>query len=89
MKTVQSYFVIAEEGKTLMRDGKPMGAAVWLAPGKTYDDVENVGSVEPRMMIFPEQGKILRHKDTKELSQGRWLKDTFESDWEEIDEPEE
>lgn len=83
----QSYFVTAKEGTTLMRDGKSIGAAVWLAAGLGYDNIENIGGVESRPMIFPENGKVLKHKTTGELSDGCWLKDSTADDWDEIERP--
>lgn len=89
MKQKQSYFVIAEEGKTLLRDGASIGTAIWLAAGKDYDDIENIGKVEERPMLFPENGKVLRNKKTGKTSDGCWLKDSTIEDWEEIEDTEE
>lgn len=87
MKLVDSYFVVAVEGKSLIRDGKSIGVAAWLAPGKGYDNIENVGGAELRPMLLADAGKILRHKTTGEESTGRWLKDSTADEWEEIDLP--
>lgn len=85
MNIKESYFVIALPGTVMVRDGKEIGKAVWLAPETPYDNIENVGGAESRPMIFPDEGKILRNKHTGELSSGCWLCDSTMDDWEEID----
>ena len=75
MKTAMSYLVELENGK-----------AAWLAVGKS---VENAKILEERPMIMPDFGKVLRHKETGDISSGHWLKDDSADNWEEIDEPQE
>lgn len=75
MKTAMSYLVELENGKT-----------AWLAVGKS---VENAKILEERPMIMPDFGKVLRHKETGDISSGHWLKDDSADNWEEIDEPQE
>lgn len=75
MKIAMSYFVELENGKT-----------AWLAVGKS---VENAKIIEERPMLIPDFGKVLRHKETGDISSGHWLKDDKADDWEEIDEPQE
>lgn len=77
MKTVNSYFVKFANG-----------TAAWLAAGK--DLPIDAVSYEVRPMLFPEDGKVLRHKETGEISSGHWLHDGDSADkWEEIEEPKE
>ena len=75
MKTAMSYLVELENG-----------AKAWLAVGKS---VENAKILEERPMIIPDFGKVLRHKETGDISSGHWLKDDSTDNWEEIDEPQE
>lgn len=89
MKLVDSYFVTAAEGTTLMRAGKSMGTAVWLSHTIPVEEVENIGSKELRPMLLPDAGKVLRNKHTGEIAEGGWLRDSKAEDWEEIDRPEE
>lgn len=89
MKLVISYFVESLDGEVLIRDGKPIGTAVWLAPGTEPQDIMNIGAVQERPMLLPEPGKVLRNKHTGEIADGGWLRDTVAEDWEEIDNPEE
>ena len=71
MKITETYFVIL-----------PNGTMAWLAVGK-----EPIGEVlEVRPVIMPDDGKILRHKETGEESAGHWLREGSADDWEEIDE---
>lgn len=77
MKIADSYFVRFENGTT-----------AWLAVGKPVPaDAE---LVEVRPMIVPDNGMILRNKETGEESSGHWLRDGDSADkWEEIEEPKE
>lgn len=76
MKTKDTYFVKFADGK-----------AAWLAPDKEIP--EGIVDQELRVMLFPENGKVLQHKETGELSDGIWLKDTTVDDYIEIDRPDE
>ena len=64
------------------------GTYAWLAAGKPVPaDAE---LVEVRPMIMPDDGMILRHKETGEESNGYWLRGDDSADkWEEIEEPKE
>lgn len=75
MKVIDSYFCRL-----------PNGTTAWLAAGK-----EPIGEVlEVRPMIIPDEGMVLRHVDTGEISTGHWLRNGDTADkWEEIDEPKE
>ena len=77
MKVVDSYFVKFANG-----------TSAWLAVGKPVPaDAE---LVEVRPMIMPDDGMILRHKETGEESNGHWLRGDDGADkWEEIEEPKE
>ena len=77
MKIQDSYFVKFANG-----------TYAWLAVGKPVPaDAE---SVEVRPMIMPDDGMILRHKETGEESNGHWLRGDDSADkWEEIEEPKE
>lgn len=77
MKTQDSYFVKFANG-----------TYAWLAAGKPVPaDAE---LVEVRPMIIPDDGMILRHKETGEESSGHWLRGDDSADkWEEIEEPKE
>lgn len=75
MRIAMSYFVELENGKT-----------AWLAVGKS---AENAKILEERPMLIPDFGKVLRHKETGDISSGHWLKDDSADNWEEIDEPQE
>lgn len=75
MKIQDSYFVKFANG-----------TSAWLAVGKPVPaDAE---LVETRPMIMPEDGMILRNKETGEESSGHWLREGSANDWEEIKEPE-
>lgn len=74
MITKDTYFVKFEDGK-----------AAWLSPDKEIPD--GVIDKELRVMLFPDYGKVLKHKATGEISDGIWLKDTATNDYEEIDRP--
>lgn len=74
MKTQDSYFVRFENGTT-----------AWLAAGKPAPD--NATIVEVRPMIMPDDGMVLRHKESGEISSGHWLRGDDSADkWEEIKE---
>lgn len=77
MKTQDSYFVKFANG-----------TYAWLAAGKPVPaDAE---LVEVRPMIIPDDGMILRNKETGEESSGHWLRGEDSADkWEEIEEPKE
>lgn len=63
----------------------PNGTMAWLAVGK-----EPVGEVlEVRPVIMPDDGMVLRHKTSGDISAGHWLREGSADDWEEIDEPKE
>ena len=59
------------------------GTSAWLAVGKPVPaDAE---LVEVRPMIIPDDGMILRHKETGEESSGHWLRGDDDKDkWEEV-----
>ena len=59
------------------------GTSAWLAVGKPVPaDAE---LVEVRPMIMPDDGMILRHKETGEESSGHWLRgDDSKDKWEEV-----
>lgn len=73
MKIQDSYFVKFANG-----------TSAWLAVGKPVPaDAE---LVETRPMIMPDDGMILRNKETGEESSGHWLRDGDNEDkWEEIE----
>lgn len=77
MKIQDSYFVKFANG-----------TYAWLAAGKPVPaDAE---LVEVRPMIIPDDGMILRNKETGEESSGHWLRGDDSADkWEEIEEPKE
>ena len=72
MKIQESYFVKFANG-----------TSAWLAVGKPVPaDAE---LVEVRPMIMPDDGMILRHKETGEESSGHWLRgDDSKDKWEEV-----
>lgn len=77
MRTVDSYLVQLESG-----------AKAWLAVGKPVP--ENATIVEVRPMLMPDDGMVLRHKETGDISSGHWLRGDDAADkWEEIQEPKE
>ena len=59
------------------------GTSAWLAVGKPVPaDAE---LVEVRPMIMPDDGMILRNKETGEESSGHWLRgDDSKDKWEEV-----
>lgn len=76
MKTVKSYFVKFANG-----------TSAWLAAGKEppADAIE----VQERPMLMPEEGMVLRHKETGDISSGHWLRNDSADNWEEIKEEQE
>lgn len=77
MKIQDSYFV-----KTIN------DVLAWLAAGKEVPSGATV--IEVRPILMPDDGMILRHKETGNMSTGHWLRDGDSSDkWEEIPEPKE
>lgn len=76
MKTVNSYFVKFANG-----------TSAWLAAGKEppADAIE----VQERPMLMPDDGMVLRHKETGETSSGHWLRNDSADNWEEVPEPKE
>lgn len=76
MKIQDSYFVKFSNG-----------TCAWLAAGKTVPD--DAVAYEARSMLIPDDGMILRHKETGEESTGRWLRgDDSADNWEEIEDSE-
>ena len=77
MKTEMSYLVALSNG-----------TQAWLAAGKEVPAGATV--IEERPMLIPDEGKVLRHKETGEISYGHWMRGEDTADkWEEIDEPKE
>ena len=75
MKIQDSYFVKFANG-----------TYAWLAVGKPVPDGAEL--VEVRPMVMPDDGMILRNKETGEESSGHWLRGDDSADkWEEIEEP--
>lgn len=77
MKIAMSYFVKFANG-----------TSAWLAVGKSVPE-EDIVEKQERPMIMPDDGKVLRHKETGDISTGHWLREGSADDWEEIDEPKE
>ena len=75
MKIQDSYFVKFANG-----------TSAWLAVGKP--EPADAELVEVRPMVMPDDGMILRNKETGEESSGHWLREGSADDWEEIKEPE-
>lgn len=72
MKIQDSYFVKFANG-----------TSAWLAVGKPVP--VDAKLVEVRPMIMPEDGMILRNKETGEESSGHWLRGDGNKDkWEEV-----
>ena len=77
MKTEMSYLVALSNG-----------TQAWLAVGKEVPSDAFI--LEERPMLIPGEGKVLRHKETGEISYGHWMRGNDTADkWEEIDEPKE
>lgn len=74
MKIQDSYFVRFENGTT-----------AWLAVGKPAPADAFITEVRP--ILIPDEGMILRHKETGEESSGHWLRGDDSADkWEEVEE---
>lgn len=76
MKTVNSYFVKFANG-----------TSAWLAAGKEppADAIE----VQERPMLMPDDGMVLRHKETGDISSGHWMRDGDSADnWYDAEAPE-
>lgn len=77
MKVIMSYLVRLENGKN-----------AWLAAGKEPPAGSTV--LQERPMLMPDDGKVLRHKKTGNISSGHWLRgEDSEDKWDEILEPKE
>ena len=77
MKIQDSYFVRFANG-----------TSAWLAVGKPVP--ENATILEVRPMLMPDDGMVLRHKETGDISSGHWMRGEDSADkWEEIEEPKE
>lgn len=77
MKVENSYFI-----KTIN------DVLVWLAVGVEIPAGAIV--IEERPMLIPEEGMVLRNKQTGAISSGHWLRNGDNTDnWEEIEEPKE
>ena len=73
MKIQESYFVKFANG-----------TSAWLAVGKPVP--ENATVIEVRPILIPDEGMILRNKETGEKSRGRWLRGDDSADkWEELE----
>ena len=78
MKIEKSYFVKVPVNDVLVN--------VWLTAGKEIP--EGAIIIEERPMLMPDDGMVLRHKETGEESTGHWLRGEDSADkWEEIEEP--
>ena len=74
MKIEMSYFV-----KTIN------DVLAWLAVGAEIPSGATI--IEERPMLIPDEGKVLRHKETGEMSYGHWMRGEDSADkWEEIQE---
>ena len=77
MKIVDSYLI-----KTIN------DVVAWLAAGVEIPSGAIVLEVRP--MLMPDEGMVLRHKETGEISSGHWMRGEDSADkWEEIEEPKE
>lgn len=74
MYTKTSYYITYGDNKN-----------AWLSPNKSPDDFENVTYKEERVLLFAEDGLTLKNKNTGELTNGVWLKDTTFNDYEEVE----
>lgn len=60
----------------------------WLAVNKEIPSGATI--IEERPMLMPDDGMILRNKETGEESSGHWMRGEDSADkWEEIEEPKE
>ena len=72
MKIIDSYFVALSNG-----------TKAWLSAGKPAPDDAFILEVRP--MLIPDDGMILRNKETGEESSGHWLRGDDSADkWEEV-----
>lgn len=72
MKIQDSYFVALSNG-----------TYAWLAAGKPAPADAFITEVRP--ILIPDDGMILRHKETGEESSGHWLRgDDNKDKWEEV-----
>ena len=77
MKIEKSYFI-----KTIN------DVLAWLAVG--VEIPEGAIVIEERPMLMPDDGMVLRNKETGEESTGHWMRGEDSADkWEEIEEPKE
>ena len=75
MKIQDSYFVKFANG-----------TSAWLAVGKPVPADAFITEVRP--ILIPDEGMILRNKETGEESSGHWLRNGDSADkWEETEEP--
>lgn len=75
MKIEMSYLVKLENG-----------TQAWFAVGKEVPSGATI--IEERPMLIPDEGMVLRHKETSEISCGHWMRGEDNADkWEEIEEP--
>lgn len=73
MKIQDSYFVRFANGTT-----------AWLAVGKPVPAGAEL--VEVRPMIMPDDGMVLRNKETGDISSGHWLRgEDSEDKWSEVE----
>ena len=73
MKIQDSYFVKFANG-----------TSAWLAVGKPVP--EDAVAYEARQMLMPDDGKVLRNKNTGEEAAGHWLREGSAAAGEELDE---
>lgn len=64
------------------------GTAAWFRAG-TEAPTRDVESVEERPVLVADEGMLLKNKNTGEVCECVWLKDTTEEDWEEIEKEQE
>ena len=63
------------------------GKALWLSANEQKGfDKDSIAETQERIMLFPDEGKMLQNKTTGEYSAGIWLKDSEKEDWEEVSE---
>lgn len=60
--------------------------AIWFAPNAEIPEGYTI--IETRKMIFPDEGKCLKNKETEQITYGRWIKDETEIEkWEDAEIP--
>jgi len=64
------------------------GTAAWFRAG-TEAPTRDVESVEERPVLVADEGMLLKNKNTGEICESIWLRDTTEEDWEEIEKEQE